>query len=551
VGTVAGATPGSFTIDVRNVVTNTSLLTFSDDITPPPAVASDAAVSQLDDSFTIAQAGSYTITITDLNFPVALSSIDLIVLQQGAGVVTTNTGACSPTCTKGPFTLAAGNYDIGGFVTAAGADKAGLYSVLVSGGPGSNAVYSKAIPVGLLPTGQAVSLTAAAGTLTLSDFSNPVPLAALQARLMQGANQVATLNAAGTSSLSGATAGAGQLFTFARTGGTAAVGTYGVKLAQGTALVDDARPLPEGYSAASNVGGYRFPATISTAGAYTLQLRDYAFPANFASLRALVIQGGTQVLALSAATSSTVNLRAGPATVLVFGVPQTSTSNSLFGFALTPQPGTIPVVEQTQGVGGLFRTHNVTIATPGSYDLTLGDLQLPVSFSEVALAMTQGPTLKGQVFGGGKLTFDVPAAGVYSLNVLARLGAGASYGAYGYELSTTPPAPSITFSATPSSVVSGKTSSLQWSTTDTTICTASGGWTGSKTASGTETTSAITADSTYALSCTGPGGSVSKSVTVSLATSDGSKSGGGRLDVLVVSLLGLLAAICVLGRRRV
>ncbi len=47
VGSVAGTTPGSFNINVRNAGATTSLLTFSDDITPPPAVPADAATSGL------------------------------------------------------------------------------------------------------------------------------------------------------------------------------------------------------------------------------------------------------------------------------------------------------------------------------------------------------------------------------------------------------------------------------------------------------------------------------------------------------------------------
>jgi hypothetical protein len=243
-------------------------------------------------------------------------------------------------------------------------------------------------------------------------------------------------------------------------------------------------------------------------------------------------------------------LTAGPAQILVFGAPSVTTSNSLFGLSLTPQPGTVPVLEQAQGVGGLFRTFTVTIGPPGSYDLSLNDLQVPAAFAELALALTQGPTLKGQIFGGGRLTFNVTTGGVYSVNVLARLGTGANYGSYGYVLETTPPAPTITLTATPASVTSGQTASLIWSVTDATGCTASGGWTGARSTSGTETSTAITAATTYTLTCSGLGGSSNKSVMVSITAPGGGGSsggGGGSFDYALLCLLAILAALRVVG----
>ncbi len=83
----------------------------------------------------------------------------------------------------------------------------------------------------------------------------------------------------------------------------------------------------------------------------------------------------------------------------------------------------------------------------------------------------------------------------------------------------TSPAPTLSFSVTPSTVTSGQSVSLNWSTTDTTGCTAGNGWTGSRATSGTETRGPLTANTSFSLSCTGPGGSVSqsRSVTVTAA----------------------------------
>jgi len=102
-------------------------------------------------------------------------------------------------------------------------------------------------------------------------------------------------------------------------------------------------------------------------------------------------------------------------------------------------------------------------------------------------------------------------------------------------------APTVTLTASPTTVTSGATTTLTWSSTDTTGCTASGGWSGALATSGTQTSNALTASTTFKLSCSGAGGTASRSVTVSvsaasttsggsLATADGSGSGGGALE---------------------
>jgi hypothetical protein len=90
---------------------------------------------------------------------------------------------------------------------------------------------------------------------------------------------------------------------------------------------------------------------------------------------------------------------------------------------------------------------------------------------------------------------------------------------YGPDTTTATP-PTISLSATPTAVATGGAPSLSWSSTDATSCTASGGWNGSKTLSGTETQPAISTDTTYSLSCTGPGGSASTSATVTIAATN-------------------------------
>ena len=76
-------------------------------------------------------------------------------------------------------------------------------------------------------------------------------------------------------------------------------------------------------------------------------------------------------------------------------------------------------------------------------------------------------------------------------------------------------APTVTLTADTTSVEYKGNTILRWSVTDVTSCTASNGWSGDKGVSGgTYDTGALTSNHIYRLSCTGPGGTISKSVTV-------------------------------------
>ncbi len=77
------------------------------------------------------------------------------------------------------------------------------------------------------------------------------------------------------------------------------------------------------------------------------------------------------------------------------------------------------------------------------------------------------------------------------------------------------PTPTLTFTASPTSISSGQSSTLSWSTTNATSCTASNGWTGTKATSGGQSVTPSSA-ATYSLTCTGAGGSVTNSVSVSV-----------------------------------
>lgn len=79
-----------------------------------------------------------------------------------------------------------------------------------------------------------------------------------------------------------------------------------------------------------------------------------------------------------------------------------------------------------------------------------------------------------------------------------------------------PIAPTVDLSVAPATINSGSSALLTWSATNVDSCAASGSWSGSRATSGTESTGALTSNSTYNLECTGPGGTVSDSETVTV-----------------------------------
>lgn len=79
-----------------------------------------------------------------------------------------------------------------------------------------------------------------------------------------------------------------------------------------------------------------------------------------------------------------------------------------------------------------------------------------------------------------------------------------------------PTAPTLTFTATPASIVAGQSSTLSWSSANATSCVATTGSGGAKPLSGSQVVTP-TVTTSYGLSCSGTGGTTTKSVTVTVS----------------------------------
>jgi hypothetical protein len=112
-----------------------------------------------------------------------------------------------------------------------------------------------------------------------------------------------------------------------------------------------------------------------------------------------------------------------------------------------------------------------------------------------------------------------------------------------------PAAPTLSLAST--SVAVGSSTTLTWSSVNTTGCTASGSWSGAETSDGTQTLSpAAVGSDTYTLACSNAAGaSTATSVTLSVTAAPATSSGGGGGALGLSTLLGLLTLCGIRGRQ--
>lgn len=110
------------------------------------------------------------------------------------------------------------------------------------------------------------------------------------------------------------------------------------------------------------------------------------------------------------------------------------------------------------------------------------------------------------------------AVGSHTFYVRAKDAAGnvdASPASYAWVVSN--PAPTVTLTPASSSIVTGNSQTLEWTSNNTTSCSATSptGWT-TKTGTGDSQSVSPTSNTTYTLTCTGAGGSVVKTATITV-----------------------------------
>lgn len=535
---VLGVTTGASLYGVE--LTNVSVVSVWNDsgvVNAPPA----SNFSNLQQVLPLTAGDSYTVTVTDRNFPVALSVLQSVITQGANPPVCSrlNIQGASASCSF--VASAAGNQLI--VLATEATNEAGLYSVKVTRNSDGGIAYEATLPLGNMPQPIAVTLPATdVYSLSSFDLQTPTPLSTFHLALVEGA-EVTRQTGVGFTSFNGSS-GAASLYVIA-TPANDSSGLYSVRINRGASVIHTSVNTVEDPSD-TGVEGYVFNTTLP-AGSYVLQLRDFVFPQSFASLSLNISQSGISKGARSGAGSLNFTLiEAGEVNIAVLAKPATSSTpgyipSGLFGISVTSSGGSTPVLERTQGVGGAFSSNVITVSAPARYAVSATDFAAPQVLDQLQVAVTRGSQMVGSIYGGGTFTFDA-TAGDYTVNFIAKAKSSVVYGTYGALVVA---APTVTLSASPSSVTSGSTTTLTWSSTDASTCTASGPWSGAQPVSGTFTSGGLQADATFMLTCTNAAGSTARSatVTVQAAPAAAKNKGGGAWSVGWLLMLGALGML--------
>jgi hypothetical protein len=524
------------------------------------SAAANPTLSTTTFTLVVTTSDNYTFNYADLAFPVALSSSNTLQpnpdlgLFAGGTPVTGGLGFSSGTS----FSLSPGTYTLLAVAQADATIKAGSYGITVTGAAGTAPLLDVTVPVGQLTASARVSNPALQSlTLTVTDYAFPGALARAAAMLTAGGSKLITTTSGGGAVTSSIGAGTLQLWNFGAAGVTA--GTYGVDVAAGAT---DLMFAAYGVAQSSSNYAYAFATpALSANTAYQAAAVDLQFPSALSALSFAVVHDGMVTLQSGGGpTVSFTPAAAGSAVVLAAASTPSSgaiTGNGLFDVNLQTS-GNSPqlVFDQTQAVSstaGFFATRTLNVNAAGNYNATLTDLQFPASFGNLALAVTQGAQIVGKIFGGGTFSF-APTPGAYQLTFIATPQSAQEFGLY--AVSVTYAAPSVSLTASAATVTTGSSITLDWTTTNATSCTPSGGgFTGNITPGKGSQTVTVNATTTYTLQCAGPAGSGSASATVTATAAGGGSGsgggghgGGGALDSGALALLGVAAAAAA--RRR-
>jgi len=175
------------------------------------------------------------------------------------------------------------------------------------------------------------------------------------------------------------------------------------------------------------------------------------------------------------------------------------------------------------GAGGSVNDSvGVTVAAPSApiVNLTASPSNLPYNGSTTlswSSTNTSGCTASGD-WSGNKATSGSQAISALTSNSNFSLTCNGAGGSANDSVSVTvaAPTPTISFSASPVTVSQNGSTTLNWSSTDATSCTASGDWSGNKGVSGSETINSLMIDRQFTLICSGAGGSVNNTVNVTV-----------------------------------
>lgn len=177
----------------------------------------------------------------------------------------------------------------------------------------------------------------------------------------------------------------------------------------------------------------------------------------------------------------------------------------------------IPPAQQWCDNSPSFAAPTVTLSVAPT-TIELGQTAALSWSSTLASSCTASNAWSGTKALGGNANISPVAGGSYTY-VLTCSGPG---GSTSRSATLVVNAPSLAISLTPSTITDGQGATLNWSTTRTTACTASGAWSGAAALTGSQPVAPSTGSYTYTLTCTSTGGTTvtgSATLTVNAASS--------------------------------
>lgn len=364
----------------------------------------------------IASTATHTLTLTDLQFPVALTSFSAAVIQNDTFIGSV-TGA-----TPGNLSLSAGSAQL--FVYASTATAGALSAALSNGAQVAYADVhiTDASPDATTPTIYSFSPTdpVSAGnyTLTLKDLDFPTSLPNLQAAVVQGATLVDQLNASGNKPV---TLQAGKVRVLVAASPPPASGTLPGNGAFALSLQAPSTNVSV-LDSTQGVGGL-FNAKvlpIPAAGRYDIALKDFEFPSRL-RISWLAVTRGTELVGQVIGSSSIQNLQleAGVHVLNFIGQPAANTSYGTFGLKVadsTPPPVVTISASPTSVTAG--QTATLTWSATNATSCTAANGwtgSKTVSGTQLTAALTANTTYELECVGPGgrgsaSVTVSVTAA---------------------------------------------------------------------------------------------------------------------------------------------
>ena len=407
-------------------------------------------------TFTVSAAGSYTVTLTDLESPAALGSLQLAIASASATVLQLSAAGTS---NSQAVTLQPGIYyeQVLASPSTANAALGGSFSATVTAANGSavpvtpvggqtpsNAFVDAVAGAGPSPPpGQSVLQTqftvtsAGAYQLALADLAFPAALhpASLDIAVWNQASPGTLVFVeagvdAGNFALGTLSAGTYQLVVVAQAASPAYAGLYGLTIGAGTNSVL-AMTVPVGTLPAGVIFG------VPLGGSLQLTLGDLAWPTPLASLQALMVQGATVLQPSVDAGTYTVNdATAGSAQLFVAAEPTAAAGEGSFTALISQGGQTLLDIAQPVTDSSHYGYAFMTNQAAGSYKLGITDFAVPAALGSLGAVAEQNAVELGMVTtSGGSATLSPQQAGPVNVVAFAAPAAQAA-GLFGLALTS-------------------------------------------------------------------------------------------------------------------